>query len=203
MWIVKVALRAPYTFTVLALLLLLGGALAGMQMAKDIFPAINIPVVAVIWTYNGLPAQEMERRLTTVSERAITTTVNDIQHIESNSFTGIAVIKVFLQPSAKVEGAIAEVSSACGTILKALPPGTTPPSIIAYNAANVPVLQLSVGGSQFSEQELYDYATNFIRTQLATVQGASIPLPYGGKTRAVSVDLDAPSSPRTGCRRRT
>src|SRR5882672_5837684 len=118
MWIVKVALRAPYTFTVLALLLLLGGGLAGMQMAKDIFPAINIPVVAVIWTYTGLPAQEMERRLTTVSERAITTTVNDIQHLESNSFNGISVIKVFLQPSANVEGAIAQVSSACGTILK-------------------------------------------------------------------------------------
>ena len=192
MWIVKVALRAPYTFTVLAVLLLIGGALAGMQMAKDIFPAINIPVVAVIWTYNGLPAQEMERRMTTVSERAITTTVNDIEHIESNSFSGIAVIKIFLQPTAKVNGAIAQVSSACETILKALPPGTTPPSVISYNAANVPVLQLSIGGAQFSEQELYDYATNFIRTQLATVQGASIPLPYGGKTRAVSVDLDMP-----------
>src|SRR5258706_15804662 len=109
MWIVKVALRAPYTFTVLALLLLIGGALAGMQMAKDIFPAINIPVVAVIWTYNGLPAQEMERRLTTISERGITTTVNDIQHIESNSFNGIAVIKIFLQPSASVDGAIERI----------------------------------------------------------------------------------------------
>lgn len=192
MWIVKIALRAPYTFTVLAVLLLLGGALAGMQMAKDIFPAINIPVVAVIWTYNGLPAQEIAQRVTTVSERAITTTVSNIQHLESNSFNGIAVVKVFLQPGAKVEGAIAEITAACGSILKNLPPATTQPNIIAYNAANVPVVQLSIGGAQFSEQELYDFATNFIRTKLATVQGASIPLPYGGKTRAVSVDLDLP-----------
>lgn len=159
-------------------------------MAKDIFPAINIPVVGIIWTYNGLPAQEMAERITTVSERASTTNVNNIEHIESNSFNGIAVIKIYLQPGASIDAAIAEVTAECQTILKSLPPGTTPPNILSYNAANVPVLQLSVGGAKFSEQELYDYATNFIRTQLATVQGASIPLPYGGKVRAVSVDLD-------------
>src|SRR5258705_3810376 len=190
MWIVKIALRAPYTFTVLAVLLLIGGALSTLQMAKDIFPAINIPVVGIIWTYNGLPAQEMAERITTVSERASTTNVNNIEHIESNSFNGIAVIKIYLQPGASIDAAIAEVTAECQTILKSLPPGTTPPNILSYNAANVPVLQLSVGGAKFSEQELYDYATNFIRTQLATVQGSSIPLPYGGKTRAVSVDLD-------------
>jgi len=190
MWIVKVALRAPYTFTVTGVLLLLGGALSGLQMAKDIFPAINIPVVGVIWMYNGLPAQEMERRITTVSERALTTSVNNIEHIESNSFNGIAVIKVYLHQGASVDAAISEVTPECQTILKTLPPGITPPNILSYNAANVPVLELSVGGAKFSEQQLYDYATNFIRTQLATVQGASIPLPYGGKTRAVSVDLD-------------
>ena len=190
MWIVKIALRAPYTFTVLAVLLLIGGALSMLQMAKDIFPAINIPVVGIIWTYNGLPAQEMAERITTVSERASTTTVNDIEHIESNSFNGIAVIKIYLQPGSSIDAAIAEVTASCQTILKSLPPGMTPPNILSYNAANVPVLQLSVGGAKFSEQELYDYATNFIRTQLATVQGASIPLPYGGKTRAVSVDLE-------------
>jgi multidrug efflux pump subunit AcrB len=190
MWIVKVALRAPYTFTVVGLLLLIGGILSGIQMAKDIFPAINIPVVGVIWMYNGLPAQEMERRITTVSERALTTSVNNIEHIESNSFNGIAVIKVYLHQGASVDAAISEVTAECQTILKTLPPGITPPNILSYNAANVPVLELSVGGAKFSEQQLYDYATNFIRTQLATVQGASIPLPYGGKTRAVSVDLD-------------
>jgi multidrug efflux pump subunit AcrB len=190
MWIVKVALRAPYTFTVAGLLLLIGGALSGLQMAKDIFPAINIPVVGVIWMYNGLPAQEMERRITTVSERALTTSVNNIEHIESNSFNGIAVIKVYLHQGASIDAAISEVTAECQTILKTLPPGITPPNILSYNAANVPVLELSVSGAKFSEQQLYDYATNFIRTQLATVQGATIPLPYGGKTRAVSVDLD-------------
>src|SRR6202163_2957160 len=190
MWIVKIALKAPYTFTFLAILLLIGGALTTLQMPKDIFPAINIPVVGIIWTFNGMPAQELERRITTVSERALTTTVNNIEHIESNSFNGINVIKVYLQPGASVDAAIAETTAECQTILKTLPPGMTPPNILSYNAANVPVLQLSVGGAKFSEQELYDFATNFIRTQLATVQGASIPLPYGGKTRAVSVDLD-------------
>jgi len=190
MWIVKVALRAPYTFTVTGLLILIGGILSGLQMAKDIFPAINIPVVGIIWMYNGLPAQEMEHRITTVSERALTTSVNNIEHIESNSFNGIAVIKVYLHQGASVDAAISEVTAECQTILKTLPPGITPPNILSYNAANVPVLELSVGGAKFSEQQLYDYATNFIRTQLATVQGASIPLPYGGKTRAVAVDLD-------------
>jgi len=190
MWIVKIALKAPYTFAVLAILLLIGGALSALQMPKDIFPAINIPVVGVIWTFNGMPAQEMERRITTVSERALTTTVNNIEHLESNTFNGINVIKVYLQPGASVDAAIAETTAACQAILKTLPAGITPPNVLSYNAANVPVLQLSVGGGKFSEQELYDFATNFIRTQLATVQGASIPLPYGGKTRAVSVDLD-------------
>ena len=190
MWIVKVALRAPYTFTVTGLLILIGGILSGLQMAKDIFPAIDIPVVGIIWMYNGLPAQEMEHRITTVSERALTTSVNNIEHIESNSFNGIAVIKVYLHQGASVDAAISEVTAECQTILKTLPPGITPPNILSYNAANVPVLELSVGGAKFSEQQLYDYATNFIRTQLATVQGASIPLPYGGKTRAVAVDLD-------------
>jgi multidrug efflux pump subunit AcrB len=186
----KDALRAPYTFTVLGILLLIGGALSALEMAKDIFPAINIPVVGIIWTYNGLPAQEMAERITTLCERASTTTVNNIEHIESNSFNGIAVVKIYLHPAASIDAAIAEVTASCQTILKAMPAGTTAPNILSYNAANVPILQLSVGGAKFSEQELYDFATNFIRTQLATVQGSSIPLPYGGKTRAVSVDLD-------------
>src|SRR5260221_1791794 len=160
-----------------------------VRMQKDVFRSINIRFVGIIWTYKGLPAQEMAERITTVSERAATTTVNGIEHIESNSFNGIAVIKIYLQPGSSIDAAIAEVTASCQTILKSLPPGMTPPNILSYNAANVPVLQLSVGGAKFSEQELYDFATNFIRTQLATVQGASIPLPYGGKTRAISVDL--------------
>jgi CzcA family heavy metal efflux pump len=190
MWIVKIALKAPYTFCVLALMLLIGGVFSGMQMAKDIFPAINIPVVGIIWTFNGMPAQEFEHRITTVSERALTTSVSNIEHLESNSFNGIGVIKVYLQPQANINGAIAQATAVCQTVLKTLPPGITPPDVVSYNAANVPVVQLSVGGGKFSESELYDFATNFIRTQLATVQGASIPLPFGGKTRAISVDLD-------------
>ena len=190
MWIVKIALRAPYTFTVLAIVLFIGGALSALQMPKDIFPAINIQVVGIIWTYNGLPAQDMAERITTLCERACTTNVNNIEHIESNSFNTIAVIKIYLYQGASIDAAIAETTASCQTILKSLPPGMTPPNILSYNAANVPVLQLSVGGAKFSEQELYDFATNFIRTQLATVQGSSIPLPYGGKVRAVSVDLN-------------
>jgi multidrug efflux pump subunit AcrB len=159
-------------------MLLIGGLLSGLQMPKDIFPAINIPVVAVIWMYNGLPAQEMERRITTVSERALTTSVDNIEHMESNSFNGISLSRFTCYQGASVDAAITEVTAECQNILKALPTGTTPPNVLSYNAANVPVLELSVGGAKFSEQQLYDYATNFIRTQLATVQGASIPLPY-------------------------
>src|SRR6202048_5573090 len=151
MWIGKIALKAPYTFAVLALLLMIGGVLSVLQMPKDIFPAINIPVVGIIWTFNGMPAQELERRITTVSERALTTTVNNIEHIESNSFNGINVIKVYLQPHASVDAAIAETSAARQAILKSLPAGITPPNILSHNAANVPVLQLSVGGGKFSE----------------------------------------------------
>src|SRR4030088_974109 len=145
MWIVKIALKAPYTFAVLAILLMIGGALSGLQMPKDIFPAINIPVVGIIWTFNGMPAQEMESRITTISERALTTTVNNIQHIESNSFNGINVSKVYLQPNASVDAAIAETTAACQENLKPIRSGTTPPNILSYNAANVPALQLSVG----------------------------------------------------------
>jgi multidrug efflux pump subunit AcrB len=142
MWIVKIALKAPYTFAVLAILLMIGGALSALQMPKDIFPAINIPVVGVIWTFTGMPAQEMERRITTVSERALTTTVNNIEHLESSTFNGIDVIKVYLQPGASVDAAIAETTAACQAILKTLPAGITPPNVLSYNAANVPVLQL-------------------------------------------------------------
>src|SRR5260370_9235921 len=141
MWIVKIALKAPYTFTVLAILLLIGGALSTLQMPKDIFPAINIPVVGIIWTFNGMPAQEMERRITTVSERALTTPVNNIEHIESNSFNGINVIKLYLQPHASVDAALPETSAPCQAILKSLPSAITPPNILTSNAANVPVFK--------------------------------------------------------------
>jgi len=172
-----------------ALILILGVA-AIFVMPTDIFPNIDIPVITVIWNYNGVSPDEMEKRITTVSERAMTTTVNDIEHIESQSYNGVAVVRVFFQPTAKVELAISQVTSIVQTILRILPPGIFPPAIIKYNASSVPILQLGLSSKQLTEQELYDIGINFIRTQLATVQGASIPLPYGGKQRQIMVDLD-------------
>lgn len=190
MWIVRLALNRPYTFTVFALLILMLGVLSVRRMAKDIFPAIDIPVVSVLWTYNGLTPEEMERRIVTISERAMTTTVNDIEHIESQSFSGIGVIKVFFQPGASVDAAVAQVTAVNQTVLRSMPPGTTPPFVIRYSASNVPVLQLGLGSQSLSEQSLYDLGLNFLRVQLATVQGASVPLPYGGKVRQIQVDID-------------
>jgi CzcA family heavy metal efflux pump len=190
MWIVRLALRRPYTFVVAALLIVVFGALTIKRMAKDIFPEINVPVVSVIWTYAGLPPEEMEGRVSTIAERAYTLTVNDIEHMESQSISGISVIKVFFHPGAKIEAAVAQLSASSGTILRVLPPGITPPLIVRYSASNVPILQASVSSEELSEQQLYDFGLNFIRTQLATVQGAQVPLPYGGKPRQIMVDLD-------------
>jgi multidrug efflux pump subunit AcrB len=191
MWIVRLALRRPYTFVVLSILLLILGPIVILRTPTDIFPNINIPVVSVIWNYAGLSPQEMGNRITTPFERSMTTTVNDIQHIESQSLNGIAVIKVFFQPGANVPSAVAEITAIAQTQLRQLPPGTTPPLVISYSASSVPVLQLSLSGEGLSEQALNDIGTNFIRTRLATVQGASIPFPYGGKQRQVQVDIDS------------
>ncbi|MBW4696126.1 MAG: efflux RND transporter permease subunit [Lyngbya sp. HA4199-MV5] len=190
MWIVRLALRRPYTFVVAAFLIVILGVMTITRMRTDIFPEINVPVVSVIWSYNGVSPEEMEKRIVTISERAFTTTVNDIEHMESQSMRGVSVIKIFFQPGAKVEAAVAQLTATSQTVLRALPPGTTPPLILRYSASNVPILQMSVGSKSLSEQEIYDLGLNFIRTQLATVQGASIPLPYGGKARQVMVDLD-------------
>jgi multidrug efflux pump subunit AcrB len=190
MWIVKVALQRPYTFIVLALLLLIFGPLAIVRMPKDIFPNIGIPVVSVVWGYTGLSPQEMSDRIVANFERALTTTVNDIEHIESQSIFSTGVVKIFFQPSANIDVALSQVTAISQTLLRSLPPGTTPPLILSYNAASVPVLQLALSSAKLSEQELFDLATNFLRTQLATVQGASIPYPYGGKQRQIQVDLN-------------
>ncbi len=190
MWIVRLALRRPYTFVVVALLILVLGIVSIVTMQTDIFPSINIPVVSVIWTYGGLSPTEMQDRITTVVERAMTTTVGNIEHIESQSLRGITVIKLYFQPGADVNAAVAEVTAICQTLIKPLPPGITPPLIIRYNAADVPVIQLSLGSKSLSQQEISDLGNNFIRTQLVTVQGAAVPVPYGGKTRVVNVDLD-------------
>src|SRR5215471_757151 len=190
MWIVRLALRRPYTFVVVSVLIAILGAAAIITMPVDIFPYIDIPVVSVVWTYNGLSPEEMEKRVVTFFERAMTTTVNDIEHIESQSYSGVSVVRVYFQPAAKVELALAQITAISQTLLRPLPPGITPPSIIKYDASSVPIIQLGLQSDTMSEQELFDMGQNFIRTQLATIQGAAVPLPYGGKFRQVMVDLN-------------
>jgi multidrug efflux pump subunit AcrB len=190
MWIVRLALRRPYTFVVMSILIAILGAVSIFTMPIDIFPNIDIPVVSVIWSYSGVSADDMEKRIVTICERSMTTTVNDIEHIESQSYYGLSVIKVFLQPKAKPEMAIAQITSLTQSILRVMPPGIFPPGVIKYDASSVPILQLGLSSDTLTEQQLFDYGTNFIRTQLATVQGASVPLPYGGKYRQIMVDLD-------------
>ncbi len=190
MWIVRLALRRPYTMAVLAILIFILGALAIVRTPTDIFPNIDIPVVSIIWSYNGLTPDDMSDRIVSVTERALTTTVDNIQHIESQSLYGIAVVKVFLQPTANIQQGIAQITAVSQTQLRQLPAGSTPPLILAYSASSVPVLQLALSGQNLSEQELNDYGLNAIRTQLITVPGASVPYPYGGKQRQVQVDLN-------------
>ena len=190
MWIVQLALKRPYTFVVVALLIALLGIAAITTMPVDIFPYIDIPVVSVVWQYGGLSPEEMEKRMVVSNERAMTTTVNDIEHIESTSYNGVAVIRVYLQPTAKVELAVAQITAQAQSNLRAFPPGTQPPNILKYDASAVPILQLGLESNTLAEQELFDLGQNFIRTQLSTVQGISVPLPYGGKFRAVQVDLN-------------
>ena len=190
MWIVKLALRRPYTFVVMAILILVMGVVAIFRTPTDIFPNINIPVVSIIWTFNGLVPQEMSDRIVSTTERNLTTVVDNIEHVESESLYGIAVVKVFLQPNASLDRAIAQITASSQTQLKLLPQGTTPPLIIAYSASSVPVLQLALSGKGLSEQQLNDYGLNFIRTQLITIPGTAVPYPYGGKQRQVQVDLN-------------
>jgi multidrug efflux pump subunit AcrB len=190
MWIVRLALRRPYTFAVFGFLILLLGVFSIVSMPTDIFPNIDIPVVTVVWQYTGLSAQEMSTRIVFNSERGMTTTVNDIEHIESQSLNGIAIIKIFFQPHVNIGSAVAQVTSISQVQLRSLPPGTTPPFIIQYNASSVPVLQLGLSGEGLDEQRLNDLGQNNIRTQLATIEGAQTPFPYGGKQRQVQVDID-------------
>ncbi|MBN3753023.1 efflux RND transporter permease subunit [Paraburkholderia sp. Tr-20389] len=191
MWIVRLALRRPYTFVVLALLLLIIGPLTILRTPTDIFPNIDIPVLSVIWSYNGLPADEMEKRIVLNYERGLSVAVNDIEHVESTSMNGIAVVKIFFQPHANISEALAQVTALSQSQLRSLPPGITPPNILRYNASTVPILRLSLSSPSLTEQELYDYGNNFLKTQLATVPGASAPLPYGGKQRQIMVDIDS------------
>jgi multidrug efflux pump subunit AcrB len=189
--LVRIALSRPYTFVVLALLLLIVGPLAALRTPTDIFPDIRIPVIGVVWNYTGLPPDQMAGRITTPFQRALTTTVNDIEHISANSYGGIGIIKIFFQPNVDIRTANAQVTAIAQTMIKQLPPGATPPLVLNYSASTVPILQLALSGDGLSEQNLADFATNQLRTPLVTVPGAAIPWPYGGKLRQIQIDLNA------------
>ncbi len=190
MWIVRLALRRPYTFAVFALLLMILGPVSILNTPVDVFPYIDIPVVSIVWQYRGLPPQGIADRIVSQNERSLTTTVDNIRYIESDSMAGVAILHVYFQPFVNIATAIAEVGASCEAMLRMMPPGTTPPQIIKYNASDVPILQLGLSGEGLSEQQLNDYGSNFLRPQLVTVAGAAIPGPYGGKFRQVQVDLN-------------
>ena len=190
MWIVQTALRRPYTFVVLAFLIAIFGGLSAVRTPTDIFPNINIPVISVVWTYNGLLPNDMSSRVIYYYERTLTSQVGDIEHIESQSLNSYGVVKIFFQKNVNIAAALAQVTAASQTVLKLLPPGITPPYVLSYNASSVPILQLALSSKKLPQMKLFDLGQNFIRPQLATVAGAAIPSPYGGKVLQVQVDLD-------------
>src|SRR6201994_647103 len=187
--IVRIALSRPYTFVVAAFLILLLGVLAALRMPVDIFPSINIPIIGVAFQYTGLPPDQMSGRVVTPFERALTTTVNDIEHIEANSYTTFGIVKIYFHNSVNIATANAQVTAIAQTLLKQMPAGTTPPLIVNYSASTVPIIQLALSGKGLTEQTLADLGINFVRTRLVTVQGAGIPYPFGGKTPQVMYDL--------------
>src|ERR1700676_5566266 len=190
MWIVRLALRRPYTFIVMALLIAILGGMSILTTPTDVFPYINIPVAGVIWSYSGMSPDDMAKRVLLISERAMTTTVNSIEHIEATAYNGVGLIRVYLQPGANIDLAISQIVATNQTILRTMPPGIYPPLVVQYDASSVPILQLGLSSDTLTEQALYDYAQNFIRTRLSTVPGISVPLPYGGKVRTIMVDLN-------------
>ena len=192
MWLVRVALQRPYTFVVMSMLIIILGVFTILRMPTDIFPDIDIPVISVIWNYGGLPPEEMEKRIVTNYERVLTTTVNDIQHVESQTLNGVAVVKIFFQPGANIDSATAQVTAISQTVVRSMPPGATPPLVIRYSASNVPVLQIALESDSMSEQQIFDNGMNFIRADIVTVPGAQVPYPYGGKQRQVMIDIDPP-----------
>src|ERR1700728_175773 len=188
--LVRIALHRPYTFVVVALLILIVGMLSALRMPVDIFPSIDIPIIGVAWQYQGLPPDQMAGRIISPFERALTTTVNDIEHIEANSYTTFGIVKIFFHPSVNIATANAQVTAISQTLLKQMPPGATPPLIVNYSASTVPIIQLALSGVGLTEQNLADLGINFVRPRLVTVQGAGIPWPFGGKTPQVMFDLD-------------
>src|SRR5271165_5881181 len=191
MWIVALALRRPYTFVVMALLIIILTPITILRTPVDIFPEINIPVVSVVWNFDGMSPSEMADRIVSNSERGFTVTVNDIEHQESQALSGLAVIKIFFRPSVNISMAMTQVTAMCQTVLRGLPAGTTPPLVMQYSASTTPVVQLGLSSKTLPEQQLFDLGQNFLRTQLTTVQGAGTPYPFGGKPRQVQVDLDS------------
>jgi multidrug efflux pump subunit AcrB len=198
MWIVRLALRRPYTFVVVALLIVVLGVVSMARMPTDIFPDVDIPVASVVWSFTGISPEDMERRVLLPTERAFTGSVNDIEHMESQAMVGVGLTRIYFHPGAKIEAAVAQLVSTSQSVLRALPPGMSAPLIIRYSASSVPILQLSVASETLPEAVLFDYAQNFVRTQLATVQGASVSLPFGGKPRQIMVDLDPRALKATG-----
>ena len=190
MWIVRLALLRPYTFVILALLIFIFGVAAIITTPTDILPEIGIPIVSVIWNYGGLDADDMSKRIVGICERALSTSVNNIEHIESQSYSGVGVIKIYFHPNVQIDLAIAQVTALAQSILRLMPPGILPPYVLKYDASSVPIVQLSLGGKSLSQEELYDLGQNFIRPQLSTINGAAVPLPYGGEERAIMVDLE-------------
>src|SRR3954451_15838305 len=190
MWIVRLALRRTYTFVVVAMLIAVLGAVSIYRKSTDVFPSIDIPVISTVWQFTGMPADEIESRIILVTERVLTASVNDIEHIESQSLDGVGVIRIYFRPGAQVAEAEAQVTATCQTLLKTMPAGITPPYIVRYSATSVPVLQIAVSSDTLTEQQLFDYTSNFVIQRLGTVQGARLPQPYGGQVRQVMVDLD-------------
>ena len=190
MWIVRLALSRPYTFVVMAILIVILGGAAIVTMPVDIFPFIDIPIVSVLWQYSGLSPEEMEKRVLTNFERGLTSSVNDIEHIESQSYNSVGVVRIFFHPNVQVDMAVAQVSAQMQSAMRNMPPSINPGIVMKYDAGSVPILQLGLSSTSLREQEIFDLANNFLRTQLGTVQGAAVSYPFGGKTRMVMVDLN-------------
>src|SRR6266481_72243 len=190
MWIVRFALKRPYTFVIVALLIAIFGVTSIVPTPTDLLPDIAIPIVSVIWTYSGMDADDMSKRIVGVCERALPTTVNNIQYTESQSYSGVGVIKIHFQPNVQIDLAIAQVTALSQSLLRLMPAGILPPYVLKYDASSVPIVQVSLGGQGLSQTELYDLGQNFVRVQLATIKGAAVPLPYGGKQRSIMVDLE-------------
>src|SRR5262245_44460645 len=190
MWIVRLALRRPYTVAVLCVLILVMGVLSVARMPVDIFPAIDIPVVAVVWSYNGLSAEDMQRRVILIAERAYSTTVNGVEKIESQSIPGLGIMRVYFQPGAEIGAAIAQMNTVSNTALRIMPPGITPPTMLQWSASNVTVAQLTASSKTLPEERIFDYGLNFIRWKLFTIPGLATPAPFGGKQRQINVDVE-------------